>query len=125
MKIKFFVFVIPALLTFVMISGSAAHAQVGSSISSQPNFTEFSEHVEHATPHAMATENSLVGGIANAYSYAQGERPLWEFGPVSQAKPLGDVTREVRAQKLTARKAEIIFEQEGSKDKGKDEPKIR
>lgn len=127
MKIKFFIFVIPALLTFVVMSGSAAHAQVGSSISSQPTFTEFSEHTEHAALHAMASETPLVGGSANSYTYAQGEQPLWEFGHPSEAKPLGDLAREIRAQKVTAKKAEIIFEQEGSrdKDKDKDEPKAR
>ena len=125
MKIKFFVFVIPALLMFIMMSGSAAHAQVGSSISSQPTFTEFSEHTEHASLHAMGTETSLVGGSPNAYTYAQGEQPLWEFGHPSEAKPLGDIAREIRAKKLTAKKADIIFEQEGSKDKDKDEPKAR
>ena len=125
MKIKFFVFVLPALLMFVLMSGSAAHAQSAASISSQPTFTEFSEHIEHAVQHDMAIEHPLVGGGANTYTYAQGERPLWEFGPVSQAKPLGDIAREIRAQKLGARKAEIIFEQDGSRDKSKDEPKVR
>ena len=67
----------------------------------------------------------LVGGSPNAYTYAQGEQPLWEFGHPSEAKPLGDIAREIRAQKLTAKKADIIFEQEGSKDKDKDEPKAR
>jgi hypothetical protein len=119
MKIKFFVFVAPALLMFVMISGPAAHAQVGS-ISSQPVPLEFAEHVEHATTHEMATERPIVGGGPNTYTYAQGEQPLWEFGHPSETKPLGDIAREIRAQKLTAKKAEIIFEQDGDKDKAKD-----
>jgi len=62
----------------------------------------------------MATETPLVGDSPNAYTYAQGERPLWEFGPVSPPVPLGDVARAYRKEKLTAKKAEIIFEKQGS-----------
>jgi hypothetical protein len=46
---------------------------------------------------------------------AHGERPLWEFGPVSEPeRPLGDVAREVRKEKQVARKAEITLEKQGS-----------
>jgi hypothetical protein len=62
--------------------------------------------------HAMATESPLVGG--GSYTYAQGERPLWEFGPVSEPTPLGDVARAYRKEKLAAKKAEIVFEKQGS-----------
>jgi hypothetical protein len=62
----------------------------------------------------MASEHALVGGGPGTYSYAQGERPLWEFGPVSVPVPLGDVARAVRKEKLTAKKAEIVFEKQGS-----------
>ena len=62
----------------------------------------------------MATEHSLVGGGASTYSYAQGERPLWEFGEIKEQIPLGDVARSVRKEKLSAKKAEIIFEKQGS-----------
>lgn len=65
-----------------------------------------------AEQHSLATEHSLVGG--GTYAYAQGERPLWEFGPFSQPVPLGDVAREVRKQKLTAKKAELVLEKQGS-----------
>lgn len=60
----------------------------------------------------MAREHSLVGG--GTYSYAQGERPLWEFGPVSEPRPLGDIARELRKEKQSAKKAEIVFEKQGS-----------
>lgn len=62
----------------------------------------------------MASESSIIGGSPNTYTYAQGERPLWEFGPVTQPTPLGDVARAYRKEKVTARKAEIVLEKQGS-----------
>ncbi len=61
----------------------------------------------------MACEHSLVGGAADNYSYAKGEQPLWEFGPVSQPVPLGDVARANRKDKVAVKKAEVVFEKQG------------
>jgi hypothetical protein len=92
---------------------TAAFGQLGASaISSQPQIIESPSHPLHAETHEMATESPLVGG--GGYSYAQGERPLWEFGPVSQPTPLGDVARAYRKEKLAAKKAEIVLEKQGS-----------
>lgn len=67
----------------------------------------------HAEMMPMASEHPLVGG--GAYTVAHGERPLWEFGPVSgPERPLGDVARDLRKEKQTSRKAEIILEKQGS-----------
>jgi len=96
-----------------MLCTAAAFGQVGvSSLSSEPQVIASPSHPMHAEAHEMATESSLVGG--GGYSYAQGERPLWEFGPVSQPTPLGDVARAYRKQKLAAKKAEIVLEKQGS-----------
>jgi hypothetical protein len=103
-----------AFVALFVLLASAAFAQVGGSISSQAQMFTMPEHLEHATMHDMATEQSLVGGSPNAYSYAQGERPLWEFGPVSQPVPLGDVARAFRKEKMTAPKAQFVFEKQGS-----------
>ncbi|HTW59667.1 MAG TPA: hypothetical protein VMD99_16180 [Terriglobales bacterium] len=110
MKLKLFVLFVPMLL----ILGPAAHAQA--SLVDTPQIVQVPEHVLHAEQHAMAQEHSLVGGGSDTYSYARGEEPLWEFGPVTQPVPLGDVARAYRQQKLTAKKAEIIFEKDGSND---------
>jgi hypothetical protein len=99
---------------FVLLLASTAFAQFGGSISSQAQMLTMPEHTEHATLHDMATEQPLVGGSPNTYSYAQGERPLWEFGPVSQPVPLGDVARAYRKEKMTAPKAQLVFEKQGS-----------
>lgn len=73
------------------------------------------DHPQHAETHAMATEQSVVGG--SAYTFAHGERPLWEFGPVSVEPSLGDVARAYRKEKLTAKKAEFVFEEQGYVEK--------
>jgi hypothetical protein len=62
----------------------------------------------------MATEQFLVGGSTSTYTYAQGERPLWEFGSVVEPTPLGDVARAYRREKLGAKKAQKVFEKQGS-----------
>ena len=102
------------LVVMIVFAGSACFGQVASAIPSQPVILQMSSHPMQAEQHAMATERSLVGGGSNTYSYAQGERPLWEFGPVSEPVPLGDVARAVRKEKLTAKKAEFVFEKQGS-----------
>jgi hypothetical protein len=108
MKIKLFVLIIPALLIF----GSVAHAQTIGSNGLYDNSVMTADHVEHASMHDMGREQSLISGGGS--TYAQGERPLWEFGHPVEPRPLGDVAREVRQQKLTAKKAEIVFEKDGS-----------
>jgi len=51
---------------------------------------------------------NLLGNAG--YYYAQGERPLWEFGPVSQPIPLGDIARAFRKEHAAAKKAQRVFE---------------
>jgi hypothetical protein len=103
------------LFVLFIACASVAWGQLGAGVlSNQAQILQLPEHPEHATVHAMAPEQSLVGGSPSTYTYAQGERPLWEFGPVSDPVPLGDVARAYRKEKLTAKKAEIIFEKQGS-----------
>jgi hypothetical protein len=99
-------------LILIIFCAAAAFGQAG--ISSQPVVQQFAEHPEHASVTPMATEHPLVGGAYDNYSYAQGERPLWEFGPVSEPVPLGDVARAYRKEKQGAKKAEVVFEKQGS-----------
>ena len=102
------------LLIITILCSVAAFGQNASSISNNPQPLQLTGHPEHASQGTMAIEHSLVGGGASTYSYAQGERPLWEFGEIKPQIPLGDVARSVRKEKLTAKKAEIIFEKQGS-----------
>ena len=111
MKIRLLLLFIPALFLF----STVAHAQTASVLPNQPVIMEFPEHPLHAETHSMATERPLVGGAPDNYTYAHGEQPLWEFGHPNETKPLGDIAREFRQQKLAARKSNYVFEQEGSK----------
>jgi len=97
-----------------VLCAATAFGQFGSAVSGQPQILELPDHPQHAEIHDMATERPIVGGGPGTYTYAQGERPLWEFGPVSEPLPLGDVARAYRKEKLTAKKAEVIFEKQGS-----------
>jgi hypothetical protein len=101
------------LFAIVFLSASAAFGQAGS-ISAQAQPVAFPDHPQHASLSAMACEHPLVGGASDNYTYAQGERPLWEFGPVSQPVPLGDIARAYRKEKVAVKKAEISFEKQGS-----------
>ncbi|HYM77568.1 MAG TPA: hypothetical protein VE377_16470 [Candidatus Dormibacteraeota bacterium] len=102
-----------ALLVVIVLCTAAAFGQAGS-ISSEATPVRIPDHPRHADLGAMACEHPLVGGAPDNYTYAQGERPLWEFGPVSEPTPLGDVARAYRKEKQAARKAEKILEKQGS-----------
>jgi hypothetical protein len=102
------------LLAFLILCSAVALGQTAGSISGQVQPVRIPDHPQHAQQQGLASEVSLVGGGPGTYSYAQGERPLWEFGPVSEPVPLGDVARAFRKEKVNARKAGIIFEKQGS-----------
>jgi len=100
------------LLAFMILCAATALGQAGS-ISSQAVPLTFADHPQHASLGAMACEHPLVGGASDNYTYAQGEQPLWEFGPVSVPTPLGDVARAYRKEKVAVKKSEIVFEKQG------------
>jgi hypothetical protein len=102
------------LLAFFIFCAPVAFGQLAGVLSNNPQMLQMSDNPRHAEVHDMAPMQPLVGGRSDNYTYAQGERPLWEFGPVSEPVPLGDVARAYRKEKLTAKKAEIIFEKQGS-----------
>ena len=75
-----------------------SHAQTGGSISPPTMVNSFamSGHPEHAAPHALGDEQSLLptGGVTSA----QGERPLSDFD--NEQEPtvsLGQIAREYRS----------------------------
>jgi hypothetical protein len=97
----------------IVLCAGAAFGQTAALISNQQSIISIPDHPQQAQQHAMAIEHPLVGG-SDTYSYAKGERPLWEFGPVSEPVPLGDVARANRREKLAAKKAQIVLEKQGS-----------
>jgi hypothetical protein len=103
------------LFVLLILCTAAAFGQTAPVMQSQPQMMVIPDHTAHADRHDLATEHPLVGGSSDTYTYAQGERPLWEFGPMlPPPMPLGDVARAFRKEKLAAKKAEIVFEKQGS-----------
>jgi hypothetical protein len=98
------------LFVLFILCAATAVAQSASVIPNQPQPAVFVDHPMHAEPHSMATESPIAGTSSDAYSYARGEQPLWQFGPISEPVPLGDVARAYRNQKSVAKKAAIVFE---------------
>ena len=77
-------------------------------LSSQPQIFRSPSHPEHASGKPMAVEQPLAGG--GTYTAAKGERPLWEVAPKVDETPLGDTARDVRRERLSARKAKRVWE---------------
>ncbi len=104
------------LFVLLFLCAAAAFGQTGVAVlSNQPQIVTLPEHPQHAEHSDLACEHPLVGGGATTYTYAQGERPLWEFGsPYPEPAPLGDVARAFRKEKVAVKKAEKVFEKQGS-----------
>jgi hypothetical protein len=97
-----------------LLCSAAAFGQA-SALSAEPQNIRIPEHPRHASYNSMAREEPLVGNGTDSVSYERGERPLWEFGPVAPPPaPLGDVARAFRKEKMTGKKAAIVFEKQGS-----------
>lgn len=94
-------------LAFCLFCATASFAQAGL-LGGEAQQLQMNEHVHHAEQHDMAHPQDIYEH--SDYAFAQGERPLWEFGPVSHPKPLGDIAREFRKQHTLVKKADIIWE---------------
>lgn len=95
---------------FCLLGASAAFGQYGSSVAvlnSQPVIYETPSHPEHASEQPLAQPQSLLE--QSGYSYAQGERPLWEVAPEAHVTPLGDIAREIRKEHAEVKKATIYW----------------
>lgn len=101
------------LIILIVLCATAVLGQTAGVISNQQSIMTIPDHPRHAQQQAMAPEHLLVGGT-DTYSYAKGERPLWEFGPISQPVPLGDVARAYRREKIDAKKAQVVLEKQGT-----------
>jgi hypothetical protein len=102
------------ILLAVLFCAAAAFGQAGA-LSNQPTVLQIPDHPQRAAYTPLAGEQPLVGGSSETYTYARGERPLWEFGPVSAPPvPLGDVARAYRKEKQLAKKAAVVLEKQGS-----------
>jgi hypothetical protein len=93
---------------FFVFCAASAFGQTAGVVTSQASAAAFPEHVQHASQHSMGHEENLFG--ESPYSYEKGEQPLWEFPSAKRVTPLGDVARAYRKEHETAKKAEIIWE---------------
>jgi hypothetical protein len=97
-----------ASLLICLLCAAAAAAQNAPVLTNQAQAIQMPSHDQHASQHELAPAQNLLGNAS--YYYAQGERPLWEFGPVSQPVPLGDIARAFRKEHAAARKAQRVLE---------------
>lgn len=100
-----------ALFSLCLLGASAAFGQYGSSVAvlnNQPAVFQSPSHPEHASVKPMAQPQSLLE--QSGYSYAQGERPLWEVAPEAHVTPLGDIARELRKEHAEVKKATICWQ---------------
>lgn len=96
----------------ILFCATAAFGQ--GALSNQPIVIEVPDHPQHASYTPLACEHPIVGGSSDTYTFEKGERPLWEFGPVSESPSLGDVARAYRKEKQFAKKAGVVLEKQGS-----------
>jgi len=100
-----------AIAALFLCCAVGASAQTAGYICAQANPIHFIENPQHASPHDLAPEQSLLGAGANPYHTAQGEQPIWQFGEIKPTQPLGDVARAYRKDHLAiARRAEFVWE---------------
>jgi len=96
------------IFVLCLLCAAPAIAQTASVASAQVQPLRMTENPQHASQHDMACEQSLL--LQSVYHYEHGERPLWEFGPISQPVPLGDIARAYRTEHAHAKKAEVKLE---------------
>lgn len=86
-----------------------ATAAFGQSYPSMNSPIQFGDHPFHAAAHSMATSADILGG--QGVVVAHGEVPLADVPlPETHETPLGDVARQVRQERLFAKKAQKVWE---------------
>jgi hypothetical protein len=96
-----------ALFLLCAATGFGQAAVGGSALSAQPSVLEFQSHEATASQHSMGTAQNLLESAG--YTWAQGERPLWEVSPASHQTPLGDSARMLRKEHSADKKAEKVW----------------
>jgi hypothetical protein len=98
-----------SLLVLFFLCATAAFGQSVSFLNAEPQPLAFPSHPQHASRQPMGLEQNLLGDGAYGYTYARGERPLWDVVSESNAVPLGDVARVFKKEHATAKKADIVW----------------
>ena len=94
------------IFAFCFLCAAAAFGQTTTVLYSNPQPVVIPSHPEHAATHPMGQESTLLQ--TSAYSYGQGEQPLWEFASDKREVPLGDVARAYRKGHVLDKKAVIV-----------------
>jgi hypothetical protein len=97
------------IIVLCLLCATAALAQNAPVLSNQPQMVVMTDHPQHASEHAMATESSLFS-TNSPYSFAKGEVPLAELGSLEYQIPLGDVARAYRKEHVAVPKAGKVSE---------------
>ena len=102
MKSCFFLF---ALCIFGALG---AHGQTvnGYLLNSEPQRLVMPEHPQRASQTQLAQEQDLRE--RSTYTYAQGERPAWEFMALPPFVPIAELARTFRDEHARAKKAVVI-----------------
>jgi len=98
------------LFLFCLLCTTAAFAQYGGSVSSQPQIYESPSHPAHASYAPMGREQNILGG--SSFHSAQGERPASDFpqqAPAVEAVSLGAIARELRQQHAQLKKSRVVW----------------
>jgi hypothetical protein len=91
----------------ILASVGAAGQTIGSYfLNGQPQMLVMPEHPQHASQTPLAQEQDLREQAT--YTYAQGERPAWEFMPPPRFVPIADLARVLREEHARAKKA-VVF----------------
>jgi hypothetical protein len=90
-----------------LFCASAGFGQAGV-LGGEAQQLQMADHGRHAEQHDMAHPQNILEH--SEFAYEKGERPLWEFGPITQPVPLGDVARAYRKEHALAKKADILWE---------------
>jgi hypothetical protein len=98
-----------SLFVLFFLCATAAFGQSVSFLNAEPQPLAFPSHPQHASRQPMGLEQNLLGDGAYGYTYARGERPLWDVVSESNAVPLGDVARVFKKEHATAKKADIVW----------------
>ena len=97
------------LFAACFLFATSAFGQVGtSSLSSQITEYTFASHPAKADFKEMGHPQNLLD--SSGYTYAQGERPLWEVAPESHEIPLGDIARAIRKEHESTKKATATWQ---------------
>jgi hypothetical protein len=93
---------------FFLCASAAAFGQASVQSNTPQPLTMPDDRPQHASPHAMGLESSLLG--TSEYSYGRGEQPMSDFVTLKPEIPLGDIARAFRKEHATVPKAVIVLD---------------